>query len=109
MTDQIEAHSESPMPSLQSSSRRPPGETSAPYKAMTRETVVAKLSVRERDVFWLLGHGHCNKIIAAKLGVAESTVKYYISTILRALGCNNRTQAALVALAVREGIPLNRI
>ena len=81
----------------------------APFKTMTRETVLAKLSARERDVFWLLSHGHCNKIIAAKLGVAESTVRFYISTILRALGCTNRTQAALVALAVREGIPLNRI
>lgn len=107
--DQIATPDESDSPSRLTPLPKIPKSAIAPFKTMTRESVLSKLSVRERDVFWLLSHGHCNKIIAAKLGLAESTIKFYMSTILRILGCTNRTQAALVALAVREGIPLNRI
>jgi DNA-binding NarL/FixJ family response regulator len=43
-----------------------------------------------------LGQGKSNKVIARELGLSENTVKIHVAAILRALGVDNRTQAALV-------------
>ncbi|MBT3389057.1 MAG: response regulator transcription factor [Chloroflexi bacterium] len=55
------------------------------------------LSEREIEVLELLGQGLSNKQIAAKLYLAEGTVKNYISNIFNKLGVSDRTQAALRA------------
>jgi DNA-binding NarL/FixJ family response regulator len=55
------------------------------------------LSERERDVLRLLAEGHSNKEIAARLVLAEGTIKNHVSTILEKLHAANRTQAARVA------------
>jgi DNA-binding NarL/FixJ family response regulator len=60
------------------------------------------LTPREREVLALLGRGHKNRKIATALGIAEGTVKGYVSAVLLKLGVTDRTQAAL--LAVREGV-----
>ena len=46
----------------------------------------------------LVGEGLTNRQIAARLGLAEKTVKNYVSTMLGKLGVESRTQAAIVAL-----------
>ena len=61
-----------------------------------------KLSDRELGILRLLASGHPNKVIAAKLDIAESTVKIHLKQILEKTFCLNRTQAALWAL--RHGI-----
>ncbi len=55
------------------------------------------LTLRQLEVLSLLSKGLSNKGIARRLNLSESTVKLHIAAILRALGVNNRTQAALVA------------
>lgn len=55
------------------------------------------LSERERDVLRLLSDGLSNKEIAARLVLADGTVKNHVSTILDKLHAANRTQAARVA------------
>jgi hypothetical protein len=49
-----------------------------------------------------LASGDANKVIAAHLDIAESTVKVHLKHILRKTHSFNRTQAAL--WAVRHGI-----
>lgn len=55
-------------------------------------------SVRENDILRYIVRGSPNKRIAVELSITESTVKVHLKTILRKLGVNNRTQAALWAM-----------
>lgn len=55
------------------------------------------LTPRQRDVLAMLRQGKSNKEIARDLDLAEITVKLHVTAILRALGVENRTQAAIVA------------
>jgi two-component system nitrate/nitrite response regulator NarL len=59
--------------------------------------VLQKLSEREAAILYLLTQGAANKMIAHKLGIAESTVKVHLRAILKKLRARNRTQAALWA------------
>lgn len=57
------------------------------------------LSDREVDILRSLIDGASNKLIARRFGIAESTVKIHIKGILRKINVQNRTQAAIWALA----------
>jgi DNA-binding NarL/FixJ family response regulator len=54
-----------------------------------------QLTARERSVLDLLGEGLSNKDIAARLGIAERTVKAHLTSAFRRLGVQRRTQAAM--------------
>ncbi|HZF59740.1 MAG TPA: response regulator transcription factor [Rubrobacter sp.] len=56
------------------------------------------LTARETEVLELLARGHANKQIASSLYVSEKTVKAHVSAILKKLGVQSRTQAALHAV-----------
>lgn len=56
-----------------------------------------ELTARQQEILTLLCQGHSNKEIGLRLGLAEITVKVHVSSILRALGVANRTQAVLLA------------
>ena len=60
-----------------------------------------KLTDRERAVLEGIARGQSNKEIAETLGIADITVRQYVSSVLRKLGAQDRTQAAV--LAIREG------
>jgi len=60
------------------------------------------LTPRELQVLHLLAQGLPNKEIAAKLVIAERTVKFYVSSILSKLRVGNRTEA--VAVAAQRGL-----
>lgn len=55
------------------------------------------LTPRQQEILVLLCQGHPNKEIGLRLGLAEVTVKMHVSSIFRALGVANRTQAVLEA------------
>jgi two-component system nitrate/nitrite response regulator NarL len=52
-------------------------------------------SERERQVLNFLREGRSNKFIARELQLSEATVKIHIGTLVRKIGCTNRTQAAI--------------
>lgn len=60
------------------------------------------LQPRELEVLRLVSRGRSNKEIGATLGVAESTVKGYLNTILAKLHAHDRTEA--VTIALRQGL-----
>lgn len=55
------------------------------------------LSDQERTLLELLGEGLTNRQIAARMFLAEKTVKNYVSRLLTRLGVERRTQAAVLA------------
>lgn len=65
------------------------GEFSEPYEP---------LSKREMEVLGQLTKGMSNKEIAAALGISHQTVKNHVTSILRKLNVEDRTQATLYAL-----------
>lgn len=56
------------------------------------------LSAREMQILQGLLRGHSNKMIAIELDITEATVKVHLKSLLRKVGCSNRTQAAIWAL-----------
>ena len=58
---------------------------------------ISGLTERETEVLACLGEGLSNADIAARLHLAEATVKSYVSRMLVKLDCTNRTQAGLLA------------
>jgi two-component system response regulator DevR len=61
----------------------------------------ASLGLRERQVLALIADGLTNRQIAEQLGLAEKTVKNYVSSLLAKLGLERRTQAAVLHLEHR--------
>jgi len=57
-----------------------------------------ELTARETEVLLLVVEGLLNKEIADRLGLAEITVKQHVSSILRKLDVQDRTQAAVAAV-----------
>jgi two-component system, NarL family, nitrate/nitrite response regulator NarL len=57
-----------------------------------------RLSNRERVILGQLTQGASNKQIARELGIAEATVKVHVKSLLRKIGVNNRTLAAVWAV-----------
>jgi two-component system nitrate/nitrite response regulator NarL len=62
----------------------------------------AELSTRERQVLELVANGRSNQEIGLKLGLAEKTIKHYMTNILTKLQVRSRVEAAL--LAARSGL-----
>lgn len=57
------------------------------------------LSPREMEILEHVTHGLSNKEIAFKLGISHQTVKNHMTSILRKLRVDDRTQAAVYALS----------
>ena len=65
--------------------------------AAERSDPLSGLTDQERVLLGLLGEGLTNKQIAARMFLAEKTVKNYVSRLLAKLGMQRRTQAAVFA------------
>lgn len=67
-----------------------------------RRDPLSRLSPQERRILALIGDGHTNREIGEKLGLAEQTVKNYVSALLTKLSLDRRSQAAALAATLRE-------
>jgi DNA-binding NarL/FixJ family response regulator len=56
------------------------------------------LSPREMEIIRYITRGLSNKMIAHKLGISHQTVKNHMTSILRKLDVEDRTQAAIYAI-----------
>lgn len=74
--------------------------------SMPEREAISLLSEREIETLRFLILGSPNKVIAGHLNISEATVKVHVKAILRKLGAQNRTQAAI--WAVNNGIELKQ-
>lgn len=66
------------------------------------EVVIAPITPREREILTYMAQGYLNKQIAFALKISEQTVKNHVTSILRKLNANARTQA--VVEAIKQGL-----
>ena len=66
-------------------------------EALASRKPEGELSSTEREVLSLFADGKCNKEIAAKVRIAEKTVKCHLSMFFVRLGVSEGTQAIIVA------------
>ena len=67
----------------------------APVIPQATEALLEPLSEREVEILKLVSQGLTNKEIAARLYLAEGTVKNYVTSILQKIEARDRTQAAI--------------
>lgn len=60
------------------------------------EAALLKLTEREAQILGGVAQGQSNKEIAVSLGLAEQTVKNYLSNVLRKLHVRSRVEAAMI-------------
>ena len=61
-------------------------------------SLMVPLSLREMEILQHIAQGKSNKEVAYELGISRQTVKNHMTSILRKLAVNDRTQAAIYAL-----------
>jgi len=79
--------------------------TSRLRKVDSPASEIYELTDQEQRVLEHIGRGLTNRQIAESMGLAEKTIKNYVSSLLGKLGLERRTQAA--ALAARLGLGRN--
>lgn len=62
------------------------------------ESFVSPLTPRETEILNYIAQGYLNKQIADTLNISEQTIKNHVTSILRKLDANARTQAVITAL-----------
>lgn len=72
--------------------------------AAARDDPLTGLTEQERTLLHLLSEGLTNRQIAARMFLAEKTVKNYVSRLLAKLGMQRRTQAAVFASKLEQGL-----
>jgi two-component system, NarL family, response regulator DevR len=73
--------------------------------AAEHQDPLSGLTERERALLGLLSEGLTNRQIAARMFLAEKTVKNYVSRLLAKLGMERRTQAAVFASKLSQQAP----
>jgi DNA-binding NarL/FixJ family response regulator len=71
--------------------------SAAASQAAPAQPTLPGLTPRQMDVLRCVIQGKPNKIIARELDLSEGTVKAHLSSVLRALGTRNRTEAVYAA------------
>ncbi|MDH5695793.1 MAG: response regulator transcription factor, partial [Dehalococcoidia bacterium] len=70
--------------------------------AREAEAIMSPVTPRELEILNYMAQGYLNKQIALTLEISEQTVKNHVTSILRKLNANARTQA--VVEAIKQGL-----
>lgn len=62
------------------------------------EDLVTPLTKRETEILEYIANGFLNKQIAASIDISEQTIKNHVTSILRKLNANARTEAVVIAI-----------
>ncbi len=66
------------------------------------EAFISPLTPKETEILNYIAQGYLNKQIAIELGISEQTIKNHVTSILRKLNANARTDAVVVA--IKQGL-----
>ena len=66
------------------------------------EDFISPLTARETEILDYIAKGYLNKQIALILGISEQTIKNHVTSVLRKLNANARTEAVVVG--IKQGI-----
>jgi DNA-binding NarL/FixJ family response regulator len=77
------------------------GSSSGPSSAAA-DSIVKRMTAREREVLEHLMDGRSNRAIAEALGIDEATVKAHLGRMLRKTGAHNRVELTLRAIEERS-------
>ncbi|MFC1957853.1 LuxR C-terminal-related transcriptional regulator [Chloroflexota bacterium] len=66
------------------------------------EGFITPLTPREMEILNYIAQGYLNKQIAIELDISEQTIKNHVTSILRKLNANARTEA--VVIAIKQGL-----
>lgn len=75
---------------------------STPSHANRMSMAETGLTAREEEILAGLVAGQPNKVISRRFMISEATVKVHVKAILRKIGVQNRTQAAIWAMGDRD-------
>jgi len=78
------------------------GSPSASSSSAGGDSIVKRMTAREREVLELLMDGRSNRAIAEALGIDEATVKAHLGRMLRKTGAHNRVELTLRAIEERS-------
>lgn len=77
------------------------GGSSSSSSTPSGDSIVKRMTAREREVLELLMDGRSNRAIAEALGIDEATVKAHLGRMLRKTGAHNRVELTLRAIEER--------
>ncbi|MDP2932212.1 MAG: response regulator transcription factor [Chloroflexota bacterium] len=66
------------------------------------KALISRLTQRETGILSYIAQGYLNKQIAIELGISEQTIKNHVTSILRKLHANARTEA--VVIGIKRGL-----
>lgn len=72
------------------------------FRRSEAEAFISPLTPRETEILNYIAQGYLNKQIAVELGISEQTIKNHVTSILRKLNANARTEAVVVA--IKQGL-----
>jgi DNA-binding NarL/FixJ family response regulator len=78
------------------------GGSSSSSSSAAADSIVKRMTAREREVLEHLMDGRSNRAIAEALGIDEATVKAHLGRMLRKTGAHNRVELTLRAIEERS-------
>lgn len=77
--------------------------TEPPDWPTIRDTLLAELTVRERELLGMLSRGWSNQLISNRTGISKNTVNYHLKNLYDKLSVSNWAMAVALYSREKEG------